>query len=683
MAADPFKYFRVEARELLEQLGKGALELEKGAGAAEHVPRLLRLAHTLKGASRVVKELAMAEQAHALEDVLQPFRESSAVLPREACERMLALLEQMALRLPALGAPPSTEALAPLDKPPAAEESRTVRAELTEVDQLLEGIGEVHAQLNALGKLLPGLDRARHLTDALLDNARGRGGGRSGGPGLARAEPLVDELGKLLAKLEHQLTRSLEQMRRELGQVRGFGEQLRLVPAANILVSLERTARDTAHSLGKQVRFEARGGDVRLDAHVLDAVLPALVQLIRNGVAHGIESSAERRTLGKPAQGRIALDVRREGRRVVFRCEDDGRGIDLEGVRRSAVRRGVAQADIERLDSNAILSLLLRGGISTAAKVTEVSGRGVGLDVVREAAERLAGEVHARSQPGRGTEFELSVPLSVAALEGLVVEVGGMPATIPLDAVRRTLRLEPSALSRAPEGETIVSEGKVIPFVRLHKALRRAEGDAFDAERTWSTVVVEAAAGMAALGVDRLLGTATVVLRPLPEHAPADALVAGASIDIDGNPQLVLDPDGLVRDAQRHAAERPNIRAMRHSILVIDDSLTTRMLEQSILESAGYLVDTASSAEEALSILSEKRYALCLVDVEMPGMDGFAFVERIRAEPALREMPAILVTSLAGSEHKKRGQAVGAQGYVVKSEFDQADLLARIRQLLG
>jgi two-component system chemotaxis sensor kinase CheA len=186
-----------------------------------------------------------------------------------------------------------------------------------------------------------------------------------------------------------------------------------------------------------------------------------------------------------------------------------------------------------------------------------------------------------------------------------------------------------------------------------------------------------------AVGVDRLLGTARIVVRPLPELAPASPIVAGASLDAGGNPQLVLDPDGLVAAAQGEGAAEAEPIPVRHPVLVVDDSLTTRMLEQSILESAGYEVDVAASAEEALEIARRKRYALFLVDVEMPGMDGFAFVERIRSDPALLDIPAILVTSRAGEEDRQRGRDAGARGYIVKSEFDQAELLTMIRPLIG
>jgi two-component system chemotaxis sensor kinase CheA len=290
--------------------------------------------------------------------------------------------------------------------------------------------------------------------------------------------------------------------------------------------------------------------------------------------------------------------------------------------------------------------------------------------------------VEVRTEEGKGTAVELAVPLSLAAFEALTVTAGGVAASIPLDAVRRAVRLSREEIVRTAEGESVVFEGRAVPFLSLPGALA---GAARSKPRSspWTAVVVEGEGGLAAVGVDGLAGTAGVVLRPLPDLAPCAELVAGASLDAEGNPQLVLDPDGLVAEARRAGAPAVEPESRPLPFLVIDDSLTTRMLEQSILESAGYQVDLARSGEEALAAARRTRYALFLVDVEMPGMDGFTFIERTRADPALADIPAILITSRASAEDRRRGQEVGAQGYIAKSEFDQAELLGRIRSLVG
>jgi two-component system, chemotaxis family, sensor kinase CheA len=378
----------------------------------------------------------------------------------------------------------------------------------------------------------------------------------------------------------------------------------------------------------------------------------------------------------------VTLEVRRRGNRVSFACRDDGRGVDLEAVRRVAQRRGLLSAETQQLGPEDVLRLLLKGGISTSGTVTEVSGRGIGLDIVREAANRLGGEVSVRTEARTGTTLEIAVPVSLSSLDALVVEAGDQAAAIPLDAVRRTVRVSAADVVRTAEGESILFDGKVIPFAPLAHPLC-ARTTASPTPRAWSAVVVESGGALAAVGVDRLLGTENVVLRPLPKLTPADPLMAGASLDAEGNPQVVLAPQALVAAVHHLGTEVEAAPALRPPILVIDDSLTTRMLEQSILELAGYEVDLATSGEEALEKARRRRYALFLVDVEMPGMDGFAFITQTRADPELRKVPAVLVTSRSSPEDRQRGETVGAQAYIVKSEFDQTALVERIRTLVG
>ena len=684
MARDPYRYFRVEARELTEQLGQGVLELEKGPVSAEAVARLLRLAHTLKGAARVVKQAGIADAAHAVEDVLAPRRDGSMAMPREEVNAVLALIDGISSGVSALDGPPGPEA-SPPQRPAPEEPLRAVRADVAEMDALLDGVAEAHVQLAALRRGFRTIDRVRQIANTMtaqLAAPRTREPSPSGdGLALARTGVLAEELVSLVAAFERNAAVGVEQIDRELRQVRDAAERLRLLPASAVFGPLERIARDTAEALGKRVVFDGRGGDVRLDAHVLGILQGALVQLVRNAVAHGIESETARRAAGKAPQGRIRIEVVRRSKRVAFSCRDDGGGLDVEAIGRAAQRTGVLAAGARSSDAGELFRLLLKGGISTSSAVSEVSGRGVGLDVVREAAERLRGEVRVETRMGEGTVVEVVVPVSLSALDALIVEAAGIRAAIPLDAVRRTLRVAPADLTSAPDGETIVCGDESIPFIALEQLTRGRRTPR--RPQAWSTVLVHHGAAQTALGVDRLLGIANVVWRPLPELAPADPIVAGASLDAGGNPQIVLDPEGLVARARLGEQSPPSERSPSLPVLIIDDSLTTRMLEQSILEAAGYEVDLATSAEEALEKVRGRAYALFLVDVEMPGMDGFTFVERVGADPASRHVPAILVTSRGSPEDRARGDAVGARGYVVKSEFEQADLLQRIRTLLG
>ncbi len=680
-ARDPYRYFRIEARELLDGLGQGVLELEKGGAApGEVVARLLRLAHTLKGASRVVKLGEIAEKSHAVEGILAPYRGGPSPVAAADTERLLVLLDAIGAHVAAID--PATDEVrkVPAGGAPAPEAPfETVRVELDEMDALLEAVSEAAVLVRSVQDDVTTLDRSQQLAELLVEHLNPRRGSAS----LSRAQGLAAELRASLVRAGRNLTVGADRAAVELVQVRDAANRLRLLPASSIFALLERAARDAARSVHRSIEFQTRGGDIRLDAHVLAALRDALLHVVRNAVAHGIESEAERVAAGKLPAGRIEVVVERRGTRVAFTCIDDGRGIDVGALSQAAVREGwLGSSASSSLSPHDAFRLLLRGGLTTTRTLTEVAGRGIGLDVVRSTAERLKGEVSVRSEPGRGAAFELVVPLSLSSIPSLVVEAADVVAAVPLDAVRTTLRVADASIARSRGGESIVHEGVVIPFVPLARALGRTVA-ARAAHRTWSAVIVQSGDRRAAVGVDRLRGTVHAVMRPLPAHAEAHAVVAGASLDVEGNPQLVLDAVGLLALAQATGLGEVAAPPPKAPVLVIDDSLTTRMLEQSILEAAGYEVDVATSAEAGLEKAKGRRYGVCLVDVEMPGMDGFEFVATTRADPALRAMPCILVTSRSAPEDLERGRAVGAHAFVVKGEFDQAFLLRTLRELMG
>lgn len=666
MPRDPYKYFRIEARDLLDQMAQGVLTLEK-QGGADQVALLLRLAHTLKGAARVVREIGIADAAHAVEEVLIPWRDQSGAVPRAEIDRVLAELDKAEQALRAI-APPEAAAPAKAAAPVAEEANRTVRAEISEVDTLLDGVAETHALVGGLRAASASMEKSRHIADLLLAQLAPRPGTVATGP-QKQLFTLAEELRRSLTGIDSALGRTLEQIERELGQLRDNAEQLRLVDAASLFTTLERTARDCARALGREVGFSGAGGEIRLDAPMLDALQQALVQIVRNAVAHGIEPPAERLRLGKPEAGRVTLRIERRGGRIRFECSDDGRGLDFDAIR--------SAAKAPRASDEEAIRLLLKGGISTSERVTETAGRGVGLDVVRDLIQKVGGTLEIRSEPGRGTVFDLSVPPSLSAVEALLIEVSSVVAALPLDAARHCLRLLPGDFVRTGKGLAILQEGEAVPFLPLAELLGLPYATG---EERWTAVVVAGESGSAALGVDRLLGSGRLVVHPLPEEAPAADIVSGASLDAEGTPRLMLDPDRLVAAAQAGGAREAESRSLP-PVLVIDDSLTTQMLQRSILESAGYKVDLAGSAEIGLEMARAGDYGIFLVDVEMPGMDGFGFVETIRADPALFRTPAILVTSRAAPEDLQRGKDVGAQGYMVKSAFDQGELLSMIKRL--
>jgi two-component system chemotaxis sensor kinase CheA len=577
---------------------------------------------------------------------------------------LFGLVDAMGERLHALSEEPTVVRERSVSRPETP--ARTIRAEVGEMDQLLDLVAETQVELGSFRRELSAVEAIRATASLLVDDLRAPRH-RSTDEVL---RGLAEEIVVATDRLERGLARRLDGAERELAQVRESAERLRLLPASTLFTTLERTARDAAHAQAKRVEVETRGGEVRLDAQVLSTVSEALVQMVRNAVVHGIESESERAAARKSRAGTVSIEVRRIGRRVSFRCRDDGRGIDVAAVKRAAALRGLGGDDLG--------ALLFGTGISTSQVVTELSGRGVGLDVVRDVRDRLGGALTVETQRGRGTTIELVVPVSLTSFGALAMVGRAGSALVPLDSLVKTLRVPAHDVARSPDGDTISEEGSV-PFVELDRLLTgRSAGKA---PAAWSVAIVRGAGGRAALGAIRLGETRQVVTRQLPELAVADAIVGGAALDVEGNPSLVLDPDAVVRRVTGLRGARPEAIGAGLPILVIDDSLTTRMLEQSILESAGYEVDLATSAEEGLEKALGRRYGLFLVDVEMPGMDGFDFVQRVRGDPELGKTPAILVTSRGSAEDRERGRVVGAADYVVKSEFDQAMLLDRIREL--
>lgn len=680
MPRDLMVYFRAEARELVSRLGGDTLSLEKEPGP-ELLARMLRNAHTLKGAARVVQQISIAEATHRFEGLLSPYREAPGPVSSQTINELLACLDEIAAAVEALESPSSelsTEAARPETpsraSPPIASEMGLGFYSGMDVDSLLEDLRAAAGGLETVRHNLGRVERGKALSELLVSQLSGQSGEIRG------ARFVAEELQSQLRGLERHLGSGVELMQRELRQVQEATERLRLIRADAMAPVLRRALRDACAGSGCQAELMVLGGELRLDPQLIGAVQAALIQAVRNSVAHGLEDAAERASRGKPAQGTVILEVQREGSRVVFRCRDDGRGVDLEAVRRSLQARGAAAAG---MSVEQLLRELMRGGVTTARQLTHTAGRGIGLDLIRETADLLGGEADLRTWPDEGTELELSVPWSMTGGEFLETELAGsqddLPICLllPLPSVRAALRLHPEAVCTEDGRESIVYEEQAIPLLRLDALLGSSAP-----EGTSAAVVLSTSGGLMALAVGALRGTRLASLLPLPRWAATSAFVAGATLDAEGQAQLVLDPEGLLLETRSHRQAPAVSPASAPRLLVIDDSLTTRTLQQSILDSAGFMVDLASSAEEGLEKARQEAYDLILVDVEMPGIDGFTFVERIRSDPALRHIPAILVTSRDAPEDRLRGQNVGAQGYMVKSEFDQKELLRLIRGLL-
>ena len=472
------------------------------------------------------------------------------------------------------------------------------------------------------------------------------------------------------------LAQGLEQAARALASAQSSAGRMRLAPVSRLFDFLERVCGDAADFLGKMVRFESSGEGLRLEAPLLLALQDGLQHFVRNAVVHGIEAPGDRLKAGKAASGTVGVSLTLASRRVLIHCWDDGRGLDLPAIGAAAQARGLWDGRVA-LTEEAAGSLLLRGGLTTSKELTELAGRGLGMNILRSMVERLKGSLQLRSDPGHGLDLRIEVPAQLSAYAVLEVESGGRGALIPFREVRFVRHLAPAALPGTPSDAALMAGDDALPFLPLDACL--------GAQRLRPRVAVVMGDGPSrfALGLDRIRGVRDAVIQALPELAPACPLALGVSLNDAGDACLVLDPAGLGL-AVREPRTQPggNAAAKALPLLVVDDSLTTRMLELSILETAGYAVDLAASAEEGLVKLRARRYGLMLVDVEMPGMSGFELLELLKHEPGLKDIPAILVTSCSSPEDRRRGAAAGARDYIVKGEFDQSRLLGRIRELL-
>lgn len=461
--------------------------------------------------------------------------------------------------------------------------------------------------------------------------------------------------------------------------------RVRLMPFGEACEGLPRTVRDLARASGKEAELRLSGGDVELDRSILERLKDPLLHLVRNAVDHGIEPAEERLAAGKPGSGRIRLAAALRGGRVEVTVEDDGRGIDLAGIKRRAEAKGIA---LPATDAEAA-RLAFLPGISTSRLVTKVSGRGIGLDVVKTEVESLHGSVGISFEPGHGTRFALAVPLTITTIRALIVESEGQTFAIPGPSVRTLRRTSPEELRFIEGRASLLSDGALVPLVPLGHLMgvARAREEVGPAPRV-PVVVLSSGDRVAAFAVDALVAEQDVVVKALGPRLARLPHVAGATILPTGRVALILNASSLVRDAVRESA--PSVagakpaaaKAPRKRLLVVEDSVTTRSLETSILESEGFEVIAAPDGEAAWRLLQEKGADLVVSDIEMPQMDGFALTEAIRASRRFRDLPVVLVTALESEKDKARGIEVGANAYLVKSAFDQRELLDVIGQLL-
>jgi two-component system, chemotaxis family, sensor kinase CheA len=542
----------------------------------------------------------------------------------------------------------------------------------------------------------------------------------SRGPAASRwleLEALEGHLVKLEERLSERLRRSgqvYEQLKNDLSdlgrETQALEDEvigLRLVPVESIIGPLERLCRDVARETGKAARFVLKGGQIEIDRRVLDELRTAFQHLLRNAIDHGIEAPAVRQAAGKPAEGRLELRVERNDG-VVFYFGDDGAGLDGARIRAVALERGLLTAtEAQQLSDEATFDLIFRPGFSTRNVTTQLSGRGVGMDIVREQVRALGGSVSVTSSPGQGSRFRLRVPLSLTTVQVLVVEaspVHGLangvasgvasngerrsaPAgrfCLPVASVELVGQVSAQEVKQLEGRKVVFVGGQALPLVSLASLVDETE---VASER--AAFFVLSAGGQqglrVAFTVSRLVEVREVVVKTLAWPLSRVPTLMGATVLGAGHLALILEPRELVERALGQAIShqvqlRPPPR--RPVVLVTDDSLTTRALQRSLLESAGYDTRVAVDGQNALEVLRAEEIDLLVSDVEMPRLDGYGLCSEIRRDERLRHIPVILVTSLDSDEHRARGAEAGADAYIVKGRFEAGVLLETVGRLL-
>jgi two-component system, chemotaxis family, sensor kinase CheA len=501
---------------------------------------------------------------------------------------------------------------------------------------------------------------------------------------LTESNRQLAQLGNLLAQDNMQLATLADQLQDNVSR-------LRMMPFENVIGGFQRMARDLARDLGKRVHLDIVGAGVDIDKTVLDALKDPLLHLLRNAIDHGLEMPHIREQKGKARGGYVTLSVEQRGSEINIRIADDGQGIDVRAIRQKAVERGIITApEADVMSDDEAQMLIFHSGFSTSQNVTALSGRGLGMDIVRTRVEGLRGRVHVHSEREQGTSVTVTVPVSLTRLRVILLEIGGEQYAIPSIMVERMQTLASTAIFTAEGQEMITLNDRPLPLVSLAAVLDVPRTNPRD-DRV-HVLALQTADRAVAFEVDALISEIEIVLKPLGDELAGAPFVAGAALLGTGAVLIVLDANDLVRRAtgmgmvvrQRIMARAPEVvTRTRARILVVDDSITTRTLEKNILEAEGFDVVVAIDGVEAWSQLPEITPDLVITDVEMPNMDGFELTRRIKASADFQQMPVILLTSLSQPDQREAGLTAGADAYLVKSRFEQRDLLDTIQRLLA
>jgi len=748
--------FRVEAEEHCRAISSGLIELEKTPAAerrAELIETVFREAHSLKGAARSVNMRDIESLCQPLEGAFAALKSREVSLSpalfdlfhravdniaelvaaangertlrdRTRARELIRQLGEVAQDAAPAGKPEEAASVGeaiPIEitpaPPPRREETtpqgpperetplpvETVRIPTAKLDPLLLQAEElIQANMAAGQRFIELRDLNRELVSWKAESTKWKDRQST------RAEPALSEIPELhearLNALQTRVAAVAETAKQDQRAIRRLVDdhleamkQVLMLPVATLVEVFPKLVRDLARDQGKEADLVVHGAEIEIDKRILEELKDPLIHLIRNCVDHGIQKPEERARRNKPPRGTIMLGFgARNGRQVEILVSDDGTGIDVDQVRAAAIKVGVLLPEAAgKLDPQEVLPLVFQSGITTSPIITDISGRGLGLAIVREKAEKLGGEVSVDSRRDIGTTIRLILPLTLATFRGVLVRAGGQVFVLPTINVERVLRVSPGEIKTVENRETLQVNGDILSAVRLGDALglplrnNGSSGIGIPAASSnhIPVVVLASADRRIAFLVDEVLDEHQVLVKGLGRQLKRVRNIAGATVLGTGQVVPILNVPDLMKSAVRtagavRAAASEKGPAKTGNILVVEDSITSRALIKNILETAGYRVATAVDGIDAFTQVRSGEFDLVVSDVDMPRMSGFELTARIRADRKLGELPVVLVTALESREDRERGIEVGANAYIVKSSFDQSNLLEVIRRLI-
>ncbi|MFI4914732.1 MAG: hybrid sensor histidine kinase/response regulator [Steroidobacterales bacterium] len=733
--------FRLDAESQIQALTNGLLALERNPTAAEQLEVCMRAAHSLKGAARIIGLDIGVSVTHAMEDCFVAAQRGAIVLRQPQIDvllRALDLLNRIANTSETeLGALPRgkdselggmlgalTEVLqgrvqpepavavvalpptAPITepRPPAAAEEhgsaeRVLRVSADNLNRLLGLAGESRVESRRLKSFAESMLRLKRLHDKAgktLESLRD----------VLSQQAAHSQSEALLADAHHSLHHCRQLLAQRFTEIELFDSRstnlahrlyeaalaCRMRPFADGIRAFSRMVRDLGRSLGKQVRLEIVGEATQVDRDILDKLDAPLGHLLRNAIDHGIESPDERRAAGKDTEGVIRLEARHSAGLLQIIATDDGRGIDPVGLRAAIVARKLTTAETAgKLSEVELLEFLFLPGFSLKEDVTEISGRGVGLDVVQNMIKQVRGTIRVTSVLGQGARFQLQLPLTLSVVRTLLVEIGGEAYAVPLAHIVRTLNLPKRAISALEGRQYFQFEGRSIGLVSARQVLGVSEPQSVDEDLA---VIILGEPGSAyGLVLDRFLGERELVVQPLDARLGKIKDIAAGALLEDGSPVLIVDVEDMLRSVERIVATgrlesvqrgaETDHRKARKRVLVVDDSLTVRELERKLLDHGGYEVDVAVDGMDGWNAVRTGHFDLVVTDIDMPRMDGIELLTLIKKDLNLKSLPVMIVSYKDRPEDRRRGLEAGADYYLTKSSFQDETLLRAAVDLIG